>query len=326
MLYRDRVYGKISIDEPVILELIASPTLQRLKHIDQAGYFKPHFPHAEPRSRFNHSVGVFLLLKLYGAPLDEQIAGLIHDVSHSAFSHCIDYVLSTGNTYEQSHQDNVFEAFVQDSDIPAILQERGISPAQILNDDNFSLKERPLPDLCADRLDYSLRDGIALGEIEDARIFLDHLIVQNGQWLFKNFAAAERYATFFLRLNAIYYSGLPSARMFLTVGDYLRYALKRNYLSFSDLYTIDQAVLDKIARHLDQDEHLSLLFDRMNGKIPCHNSPWHYDARVFCKSRVVDPFCLHDGKIMRVSEINPDWRLKLKQESHPKEYFLKFDR
>lgn len=326
MLYRDTVYGKIEIQEPVILDLIASPSLQRLKKIDQGGYISPYFPHAKPRTRFDHSVGVYLLLKIYGAPLDEQISGLIHDVSHSAFSHCIDYVLESGNSKEQIHQDNVFADFVSTSEIPAILQKHHISLKQVLNDDNFSLKERPLPDLCADRIDYSLRDAIAFGEISNAFIFLDHLTVQNDQWIFKNFAAAERFATFFHRINTLYYCGIPSARMFLTVSAYLRYALQQHYILEADLYTTDQAVLDKIAPHRAKDTHLQLLFDRMEGKIPCRNQPQGSGEKVLCKSRFVDPFCFHDGKIMRVSEVNPDWRIKLRQESQPKTYNLKFER
>ena len=114
MKYTDRVYENIEIDEPVILELINSKTIQRLKDIDQAGYFEPHFP-GTAHSRFEHSVGVYLLLKMYGAPIEEQIAGLIHDVSHSAFSHCIDYVLDAGSEKEHNHQDNVFDEFVRKS-------------------------------------------------------------------------------------------------------------------------------------------------------------------------------------------------------------------
>jgi hypothetical protein len=152
MQYTDRVYGASEIVEPVILELIACPTLQRLKEIDQAGYLEPYFPGAS-HSRFEHSVGVYLLLKNYGAPLDEQIAGLIHDVSHSAFSHCIDYVLAEGDIEKQGHQDNVFDDFVRKSEIPSILEKYGFDISRVLDDANFPLKEKDLPDLCADRID-----------------------------------------------------------------------------------------------------------------------------------------------------------------------------
>lgn len=76
MNIKDRVYGDVEISEPVLLEIINSPTLQRLKDIDQAGYFEPYFP-GTCHSRFEHSVGVCSLLKKYGAPIEEQIAGLI---------------------------------------------------------------------------------------------------------------------------------------------------------------------------------------------------------------------------------------------------------
>ncbi|MBM3255849.1 MAG: HD domain-containing protein [Candidatus Moranbacteria bacterium] len=89
MIYTDRIYGKIKITEPIILELINCPSIQRLKGIDQAGYSKPWFS-GIPRTRFEHSMGVFILLKKYNACLEEQIAGLIHDASHLTFSHAKD--------------------------------------------------------------------------------------------------------------------------------------------------------------------------------------------------------------------------------------------
>jgi len=55
-----------------------------------------------PTTRFDHSVGVMLLIRKLGAGsspasalLKEQVAALLHDVSHTAFSHVIDYVSVT---------------------------------------------------------------------------------------------------------------------------------------------------------------------------------------------------------------------------------------
>ena len=151
MKYIDRVYGNFEIKEPVILELINSKTIQRLKDIDQAGYFEPHFP-GTAHSRFEHSIGVYLLLKMYKAPIEEQIAGIIHDVSHSAFSHCIDYVLGAGSGKEHNHKDNIFDKFVRKSEIPEILKKHNLDLKYILDDENFPLKEKDLPDLCATEL------------------------------------------------------------------------------------------------------------------------------------------------------------------------------
>jgi HD superfamily phosphohydrolase len=107
MKYIDRVYGEFEINESIILDLMESDALKRLKKIDQAGYrpawVQPDLKISElDHSRFAHSTGVYLLLRQYNASLEEQISGLIHDVSHSAFSHCIDYVFKKQKSREYS--------------------------------------------------------------------------------------------------------------------------------------------------------------------------------------------------------------------------------
>ncbi len=333
MKYVDRVYGKFEITEPVILELINSAPLQRLKDIDQAGYrplwVKPDAETGEyDHSRFAHSVGVYLLLRKYGAPFEEQIAGLIHDVSHSAFSHCIDYVLDSGSEKEHNHQDNLFDSYIRKTEIPEIIKKYGFDLEYILDDKNLPLKEKNLPDLCADRIDYSLKTAVIFDELDDKnkKYLLDNLTTENNNWVFRDFESAKKYAELFLKLNTDYYAGLASAIMFRTVGDCLRYALQKEYISEGDLYATDKLVIDKIEVFLDKDERLKLLFDRMNNKVRIINDPDNYDASVFCKSRVVDPLFKEDQEIKRVSEVDLRWNDVIKHESEPKQYFLRFEK
>lgn len=325
MEYQDRIYGKVEITEPVVLDLINCSTMQRLKGIDQAGYFTVYYPNTS-YSRFEHSVGVYLLLKMYGASLEEQIAGLLHDVSHSAFSHCIDYVLDAGSQKEHDHQDNIFEDFVRKSEIPEIIKKNNLDLDYILDDSHFPLKEKNIPDLCADRIDYSLRAALVFKEIDNAKYLLDNLTVENNQWVFKNFESARKFAEVFKKLNSYYYAGLLSAAMFKTVGDCLKYSLEKGYLSEADLYGTDLEVLKKIEANSVNDEKLKLLFDRMNNKIGFRNDPEDYESDIFCKSRIVDPLCHHNGGVKRVSQIDSQWKKILKEELKPKEYFIKYVR
>ncbi|OGG43740.1 hypothetical protein A3G50_01015 [Candidatus Jorgensenbacteria bacterium RIFCSPLOWO2_12_FULL_42_11] len=333
MKYTDRVYGGFEISEPVILELINSPSLQRLKDIDQVGYrpawFNPDVDISEyGYNRFSHSVGVYFLLRKYGVPAEEQIAGLIHDVSHSAFSHCIDYVLDSGSEKEHSHQDNLFDSFVRKTEIPNIIKKYGFDLNYILNDDNFPLKEKELPDLCADRIDYSLKSAVILRELGEAdkNFLLENLTVENNNWVFKSFGNAKKYAELFLKLNTEYFSGFPSAVMFRTVGDCLKYVLQKEYISQDDLYTTDKIVLEKLQKFLDKDEKLGLLWERMNNKVKVINNPNNFDVQVFCKSRIVDPLFKDNGILKRISEVDPNWGGIIEQELKPKQYFLKFER
>jgi len=117
---------------------------------------------------------------------------------------------------------------------------------------------------------------------------------------------------------------LISAIMFRTVGDCLRYALQKGYISEDDIYQTDKFVIDKIKSNLDKDKRLNLLFNRMNNKSKVINNPSYYDASVFCKSRVVDPLFKNNDKLKRVSEVDSKWKDIINRESVPKQYFLKF--
>ena len=327
MKFKDRIYGDVEITEPVLVEIIDGPTLQRLKGVDQIGYPEPYFP-GKGYSRFEHSVGVCLLLKKYGASVEEQIAGLIHDASHSAFSHCIDYVFSAGAEGEKEHtyQDDILADYIKKTEIPEILKKYRFDLEYILDDKNFPLKEKDLPDLCADRIDYSLRSTVIFGEMDNVDWFLDNITTENGDWIFTNLEAAKKYAKLFIKLNSVYYSGLLSAKMLRTTGDYVKHALSKDYISTDELYTTDKEVLLKIESNHTEDKHLKKLFDRMNGEIKCINNKDNYDVEVFCKSRIVDPLCEYDDKIIRISEIDRELKSLIEKESEPKKYFLKFDK
>ena len=145
MQIADRLYGCFEV-EGVLADLIRSAPLQRLKWIHQggAGYLvKPEWS----GTRYEHSVGVMLLIRRLGGSLEEQIAGLLHDVGHTAFSHVVDYVYGEGeeNLHERWHR-----RILRESEISAILQKHGFNPESILSG-NWTLLEKPLPDLSADR-------------------------------------------------------------------------------------------------------------------------------------------------------------------------------
>ncbi len=203
--YTDIVYGKIRIDTPVVEEIIQSEYFQRLKDVNQGGYLPlwkklcnmeiDSFEY----SRFTHSVGVYTLLKKYKAPIEEQLYGLIHDLSHTSFSHCIDYVMKEGSQKKHDYQDNSFHAYVNQTNIPEILEKYGYSTKKILDETNFSIAEKDLPDLCADRVDYSLREGLIYKEIteEEKNSILYNLEVINNDWVFKDFDVAKKYSKMF---------------------------------------------------------------------------------------------------------------------------------
>lgn len=327
MIYDDVIYGRVEIDEPIVLEIMNSPEMRRLKWVDQAWYFEPYFPWSS-HFRFEHSVWVYLLLKKFWAALEEQIAWLIHDISHWVFSHCLDYIFDEWNQKEQNHQDNIFEDFLRNTTIPNILEKYWLNLNYILDDSRHPLKENNLPDICADRIDYSLRDAFHYDNISIEKInnILNHLKVIDNIWMFDNLEIAKEYSNLFLRMNEIYRSGMESAIMFQTVWDLFKYAWKVWYVQRDDFYTTDQKILEKMKQYLDKDEKLSFYRQRMNNIIKCKNNPDDFDAHIFLKSRFVDPFWDNNWKLLRLSDVDNQWKENIKNKYKAKEYFLKFER
>ena len=85
MKIEDRVYGEEEIREKVLVDLINCKSIQRLKGLAQFGLPDEYY-HRNGFSRYEHSLGVLIFLRKFGTDLNEQIAGLLHDVSHTAFS------------------------------------------------------------------------------------------------------------------------------------------------------------------------------------------------------------------------------------------------
>src|SRR5436190_10924864 len=182
-IYHDALWDEISLNEPVLAELVQSEPVQRLKGIHQAGASFYLFPDKRPNTRFEHSLGVMHVLAALGAGLEERVAGLLHDVPHTAFSHTADIVFPND---EHNFHELFQHAIISDSSIPAILSKHGVDLKAALEPDSYPLVEQPLPDLCADRVDYALRDMFTTGRItpEEAKSFLKHLVpTPQGIWV-----------------------------------------------------------------------------------------------------------------------------------------------
>ena len=156
LVINHKIYGRFIITEPVLIKLIKSPILKRLKGIGQNGAYDFHHTSPGHFSRYEHSIGVMLLLRKFDASLEEQIAGLLHDVSHTAFSHVADFVFNSQITAD--YQDKKMTQAFEIQGINKFLREYKINPKRILNRKNFSLLEQELPNLCADRIDYTLQE------------------------------------------------------------------------------------------------------------------------------------------------------------------------
>lgn len=102
----DPIYGHVEISELEQLIINTSETA-RLRRIQQLGLADLAFPGAN-HTRFEHSVGTLFIADKMANALDlceeeivkVRIAGLLHDIGHSAFSHVVESILKRNPEYQ----------------------------------------------------------------------------------------------------------------------------------------------------------------------------------------------------------------------------------
>lgn len=244
MRWNDRVYGEVAVDDPRVLALIGCPTFQRLKGIKQAGPSAFAYPF-KTVTRYEHSLGVHVLLRRLGAPLREQVAGLLHDVSHTAFSHAVDFVFSSE---EQDHHEELKPMFLERPDVVRALADLGFAPRDFFDDSIYPLLERPLPWLCADRLDYFLRDGLACGVVTPASAdrILAQTSVVDATIVLADRAVAREATDLFAEMNRDWWASPAESYIYNEFADALREAFRLGALRTTDLYEDDAHVLERL--------------------------------------------------------------------------------
>lgn len=173
VVIQDKIYGKHTISEPVIAELLRSPAVLRLEGIGLHGQ-TDLLGITHTVTRLEHSIGASLLVRKVGASVADQVAGLLHDISHTVLSHDVDGALSKpGESFHETQKSR----YILTTELPQILIKYGFTDLKPFDEELYPLVEMPAPHLCADRLDYSLRDAVAFGKltIEDARRVYDSL-------------------------------------------------------------------------------------------------------------------------------------------------------
>ncbi|MDD1714423.1 MAG: HD domain-containing protein [Methanoregulaceae archaeon] len=193
-IIKDPVHGYIEVTPPV-LEVLDSPSLQRLRYVRQLGFSYLVYPGSN-HTRFEHSLGTMYLSDIMARQLmltDEErelvtTAALIHDIGHGPFSHAVEPVMEeiSGRT----HHDTVW--LLEDHDLLEILEKYGIDTRETrtILQGSHRLSEILHGDLDVDRMDYLLRDahytGVPYGTVDAHRLIRNttisdgHIAIQEG--------------------------------------------------------------------------------------------------------------------------------------------------
>lgn len=298
----DPIWGRYEIHEPLLRDLLQSTAVVRLRGVHQGGGSYLVRP-GRAASRYEHVVGAMLCIRSLGGSTEEQAAGLLHDISHTAFSHVIDQVF---DLREEDYHERHLQRLLYASDVPAILQRHSIDVERVMTAENWSLLEQPAPDLCADRVDYTLRDLYYVGHIRQDSIaaFRDALTVHDGTMACQSFAAAswftEMYAHEVLELFMHPTELYANDQLARTIAA----ALRKGIVAEEDLFDDDEGVLSLL--RAARDDEINSYLSKLSPSIIVVEDRVNFDLRVFSKGRVIDPLVVLDGgRAVRCSTRDP---------------------
>ena len=310
MYYQDSIYGPAVITEPVLLDLLQTDALQRLSNVKQHG-ITGVIGLTAPISRLDHSIGAMLLVRRLGGGLPEQIAALLHDVSHTAFSHVIDYVVDDHD--DQSYHDTMKEVYVAQTAVPALLTEYGYTWQTLLREENYPLLEQPSPRLCADRLDYFLRDSCDLGLADQTdidRVLADLVVVETAvgpRICVADIAVARWLGHTFMAADDKSWANFREVGLYEITAQAIKRALQIGLISTDDFWLTDDVLWQKL--HTSSDEQLQYWLDLVNLETDFVWDEANPTFWVSTKLRAIDPDVVVDGatgeEIRPLSQLDP---------------------
>jgi len=190
-IINDPVYGFITLDDPLLLAIIAHPYYQRLRRIHQMAFAHLVYPGAV-HTRLHHSLGAYHLmcsaldeLRRKGISISQEedlgakVAILLHDIGHSPFSHALENVLIRDLPHEEI-------SILIMHDLNKQFKGQLETAIRIFTNDHPKryLHQLVSGQLDTDRMDYLTRDsfftGVSEGVIGYDRI-LKMLAVHNGE-------------------------------------------------------------------------------------------------------------------------------------------------
>lgn len=286
--------------------LIQTPSLQRLKDIGMncgVEYTNfSFFQNSIPYSRYEHSIGVSLIVYHFTHDKKQTVAGLLHDIATPVFAHTIDFY-HQDHLKQESTEFDTKKIIEQDQLLVSLLKEYDLTIEEVCNYHLYPLCDNDSPQLSADRLEYTLGNMYSYGfctlkEIQN--IFNDLKVndLQN-EIIFKHEEIAHFFTKKMLQYSHVYVMDEDRYAM-----EYLSYlikkGIKKNVVSERDFYLKEKEFIDM----LKKDQEINKLwknYQKLN-KVEHGKNTDYFCVKVFVKKRYIDVYVESKGRISTINQ------------------------
>ena len=119
-------------------------------------------------SSIDHSIGVALIIWHFTHDKKQTLSGLFHDIATPAFKHCVDF-LNGDYMNQESTEELTTEIIKNSKEIMNLLERDNIKLEEVDNYHLYPIADNDTPKLSADRLEYSLSNGLITYNLVDAQ-------------------------------------------------------------------------------------------------------------------------------------------------------------
>ena len=300
-----------------MLEFLQTDSLQRLRNVGMnCGCEYTNFPifrNIESYSRFDHSVGVGLIVWHFTGDVTQAVSGLLHDIATPAFAHVVDFLHN--DHMRQECTESATEQVIRSSEsLRRVLMQYDLPVESVWDYHCYPIADNDTPKLSADRLEYTLSNAVNFRIItkDDAmRLFSDLIVglneVEEPEIMFNSADTAYVFANAALACSKIYVSDADRYAM-ESLALLLRDALVSGIISEKCLDLDEPTVIDKILN-----SKLSHRWNRFcNYQEVNRVDGADSQAGALCviaKKRCIDPYIQGLG---RVSAVFPKFSTELK--------------
>ena len=289
-----------------LAEFSETPPMQRLKSVGMncgCEYTSfPRFSGIRPYSRFDHSVGVALIVWHFTGNMEQALAGLFHDVTTPVFAHVVDF-LNGDHMRQESTEAGVAECLAASKEVCELLRKYGISIEQVSDYHIYPIADNDSPALSADRLEYTMGNlwNYGFANLNEIRSAYEDLAVGRDEMgemelVFRTPEAASWFAKSALKTSRVYIADEDRFAM-QALADLLRRAMERNVVQYLDLWTTENEVLMR----LNMDPLCRAEWETFRGykRIVCHEEKpeEEYAVRIGAKKRWIDPIAAGKGRV-----------------------------
>lgn len=312
------IYNMYSAEFPeFIKELLLAPEVKRLSDVTQiCGVEYTSFPMFQLKSRYtryDHSIGVALILWNFTHDVKQSIAGLLHDIASPCFAHVIDF-MKNDHENQEATEENTYEIIDKSEVIQKVLKKYNLKTDDVANYHIYPLADNPTPMLSADRLEYTIGNAYNRGiaTLEELKEMYNDLIVvkdENGieELTFKTLKIAENFTRVMIN-NSHYYVADEDRFSMQYLADVVKQAYDKGLINEKDLFTTEKEIINKMCKDLETkelwDSFTKLkeieIFDTKQEDIYCVNIPG--------KKRYINPLVIIDKETIRISETSGEMK------------------